>query len=43
MPVRKDAAADGLWRIAGKRQAVYAKKTLSVQERLAAARALASV
>ena len=40
VPVRNDAAGDGLWRIGGKRQAVYAKKTLSAQERIAAARAL---
>ena len=40
VPVRNDVAEDGLWRIGGKRQAVYARKTLSGQERLAAARAL---
>jgi hypothetical protein len=41
IPVRNSAdKADGLWRIAGKRQAIYALKELSVQEREAAATAL---
>jgi len=41
--VRNGAANDGLWKIGGKRQTVYVKKTLSAQERIAAARALGSV
>jgi hypothetical protein len=36
-PVRNAAAADGLWRINGTRQAVYARTELSIRERLAAA------
>ena len=44
VPVRNpDAASDGLWKISGKRQAVYAKKTLSDRDRLKAASALANV
>ena len=43
VPVRNDAAHDGLWKIGGKRQAVYVKKTLLAHERIAAARALGSV
>src|SRR5262249_58187491 len=35
-PVRNDHADDGLWRIGGKRQAVYAKASLSERDRLAA-------
>jgi hypothetical protein len=37
IPVRNDAADDGLWKISGKRQVVYAKKTLSIRDRLKAA------
>jgi Family of unknown function (DUF5906)/Bifunctional DNA primase/polymerase, N-terminal len=37
VPVRNDAAQDGQWKIHGKRQAVYAKSSLSIRERLAAA------
>jgi Family of unknown function (DUF5906) len=37
VPVRNDAALDGLWKIYGKRQAVYAKNTLSICDRIAAA------
>lgn len=40
VPVRNDAANDGLWKIGGKRQAVYAKKSLPIGARIAAARAL---
>jgi hypothetical protein len=40
-PVRNDAAADGLWRIHGRRQAVYARKELAVRDRLVAASKLA--
>jgi hypothetical protein len=39
-PVRNDAAKDGLWKINGARQAVYAQTTLPISERLAAARKL---
>jgi hypothetical protein len=35
--VRNDTAEDGLWRINGKRQVVYAKASLSLRDRLAAA------
>ena len=35
-PVRNDHADDGLWRISGKRQAVYAKASLLERDRLAA-------
>jgi hypothetical protein len=40
-PVRNDTAQDGLWKIAGRRQAVYAHNSLSTQERITAARKLA--
>jgi hypothetical protein len=40
VPVRNDAAADGLWKINGKRQVVYAKNTLSIRDRLRAVNAL---
>jgi hypothetical protein len=40
-PVRNDTAQDGLWKIAGRRQAVYAHNSLSTQERIRAARKLA--
>jgi hypothetical protein len=33
-----DAQSDGLWRVGGKRQAIYAKKTLPVRDQIAAAR-----
>ena len=39
VPVRNDAADDGLWKINGKRQVVYAKSELSISDRLKAARA----
>jgi hypothetical protein len=39
-PVRNDSAADGLWKIHGKRQAVYALRDLSTSEKLAAVKAL---
>jgi hypothetical protein len=42
VPVRNDAANDGLWVINGKRQAVYANSNLSVRDRLSAARQLAT-
>jgi hypothetical protein len=41
IPIRNpDARADGLWKIGGKRQAVYARINLSVADQIAAARAL---
>jgi hypothetical protein len=40
IPVRNDAADDGLFKINGRRQVIYAKATLSTSERLRAARAL---
>jgi hypothetical protein len=39
-PVRNDAAKDGMWKINGKRQTVYAKANLSERHRQAAARRL---
>jgi hypothetical protein len=38
--VRNDTATDGLWKINGRRQVVYAKATLSLAAQLQAARAL---
>jgi Family of unknown function (DUF5906) len=37
VPVRNGDATDGLWKIQGKRQAVYAKNTLTLRDRLRAA------
>jgi hypothetical protein len=34
--VRNDAAKDGLWKVLGKRQALYARKELSLRDRIAA-------
>jgi hypothetical protein len=43
VPVRNDAAKlDGLWKINGNRVTIYAKKSLSISDRLAAASALAN-
>ena len=42
-PVRNDAADDGLWKINGKRQAVYARRDLSTAERIKAVREYAGV
>jgi Family of unknown function (DUF5906) len=39
-PVRNDGASDGLWKIGGARQVVYAKSTLSLRDRLRAASSL---
>jgi len=36
-PVRNTYAADGLWKVAGKRQSIYARTTLSIRDRFAAA------
>ena len=41
-PVRNPDAKDGLWKVGGKRQVVYVKKELSIQDQLAAAEKLAS-
>jgi hypothetical protein len=38
--VRNETATDGLWRIGGKRRAVYAKASLTLRDRIAAARRL---
>ena len=35
-PVRNTGAGDGLWKVRGKRQAIYAKRELSLNERLRA-------
>lgn len=40
VPVRNPDADDGLWKIAGRRQAVYAKRHLSVARQITAARRL---
>jgi Family of unknown function (DUF5906) len=39
-PVRNPDAKDGLWKINGRRQAIYAKKGLSARDRMAAAQEL---
>ena len=36
--VRNDAAQDGLWKISGKRQVIYARNDLSADDRVKAAR-----
>jgi hypothetical protein len=38
VPIRNDAARDGLWKVAGRRQVVYARQDLTLRDRLAAAR-----
>ncbi len=40
VPVRNDAAQDGLWVINDTRQVIYAKSSLSIRDRLRAARKL---
>ena len=40
VPVRNEAATDGLWKVHGKRQAIYARATLTVRDRLLAASGL---
>jgi hypothetical protein len=40
--VRNDAAKDGLWVVSGARKTIYAKKSLTVPERIKAARQLAA-
>lgn len=37
VPVRNNAAEDGLWKIGSKRQTIYAHKLLSVREQIVAA------
>jgi Family of unknown function (DUF5906) len=37
VPVRNDCARDGLWKLGGRRQVVYARQNLSLRDRLAAA------
>jgi len=41
VPVRNSSAADGLWKIDGKRQAVYARRDIPPRDQIAAAAALA--
>jgi hypothetical protein len=36
VPVRNDRADDGLWKVRGKRQTVYARTDLSLRDRIAA-------
>ncbi len=38
---RNDAAKDGLWKLSGRRQVIYARASLSVRDRIAAAKVLA--
>lgn len=40
VPIRNEAATDGLWKMDGKRQVVYVKQSLSVHERRAAVEVL---
>ena len=40
LPIHNDAAKDGLWKLQGKRQVIYARSDLSVADQLRAARAL---
>jgi bifunctional DNA primase/polymerase-like protein/primase-like protein/uncharacterized protein DUF5906 len=40
VPIRNDTAKDSDWKIEGKRQTVYAKKTLSIWDQIKAAQAL---
>jgi hypothetical protein len=42
-PVRNDTAKDGMWKISGKRQAVYARASLSKRDQLKAASKLTAV
>src|SRR5262249_35449547 len=39
VPVRNEAARDGLWKLNGKRQVIYARSELALRERCAAAEA----
>jgi hypothetical protein len=40
VPIRNDAATDGLWKVQSKRQVIYAKQSLSISARFTAANAL---
>lgn len=40
--VHSESAKDGLWKVGGKRQVIYAKKDMSTRDRIAAAERLAS-
>jgi hypothetical protein len=40
VPVRNDAASDGLWKFLGRRQVIYAKGCLPLRDRLDAAQNL---
>ncbi|HEY4340532.1 MAG TPA: primase-helicase family protein [Steroidobacteraceae bacterium] len=40
VPVRNDAAQDGLWKVFGRRQAIYARQDLCLRDRLVAAAAI---
>lgn len=40
VPVRNPDATDGLWKVAGRRMAIYAKEKLTLRQQLAAANAL---
>jgi hypothetical protein len=40
VPVRNDGADDGLWKVFGKRQVIYAKSALSTRDRFLAAKTL---
>jgi hypothetical protein len=42
-PVRNDVAKDGMWKVNGKRQAVYARSSLSKRDQLKAASKLVDV
>jgi hypothetical protein len=41
VPIRNDDVKDGLWVISGRRQAIYARASLSVRDRVSSARELA--
>jgi Family of unknown function (DUF5906) len=41
--VRNDAAKDGLWKVGGKRQVIYAKAELSLRDRIGAAQDIAGI
>ena len=37
IPVRNDAASDGLWKVGDRRQAIYGRRDLTLRERIEAA------
>jgi hypothetical protein len=43
VPARNPAAEDGLWKVAGRRQVIYAKSTMSLEEQVRAAEALIEI